>query len=62
MAKWRELEITEKQRKFIEAMQEYGCDEFNGTTRGEAADYINKNIEIFELNSADSWCLENGYF
>lgn len=62
METWRNLPITEKQREFIKTMQEFVDECFTGTTRGEAADYINRNIELFKLYSADSWCLEHGYF
>ena len=42
---WRDDEITEKQKECIEAMQEfsaYPLPLFKGTTKGEAADYIDK--------------------
>lgn len=47
--KWREDAITDKQRKCIEEMQEfsyYPLPKFNGTTKGEASDYINKFSEL----------------
>ena len=42
---WRDKPITDKQRAVIEDIMEY-CSynppKFNGTTRGEASDYIDK--------------------
>lgn len=62
MATWRDLPITEKQREFIETMQEFVDERFTGTTRGEAADYINRNIDELQLAMTDGYCLEHGYF
>ena len=45
MRNWRDFEITEKQKQFIEELQEfsdYPLPEFKGTTKGEASDYIEK--------------------
>ena len=42
---WRSDTITEKQRQCINAMMEYSAYKlpaFTGTTKGEAADYIDK--------------------
>ena len=42
---WRDKEITEKQKQCIAEMQEFSCyplPKFEGTTRGEASDYIDK--------------------
>jgi len=42
---WRELEITQKQADCIADMQEfspYPIPKFEGKTRGEAADYIDR--------------------
>ena len=59
---WRDLEITEKQKRFISVMQEFVDEPFYGTTRGEAADYINRNIDELQLAMTDNYCLERGYF
>lgn len=49
--------ITEKQRQFIEDMNEF-CKEkfdFNGKTRKDASEYISKHIEEYKLAIMDSW-------
>lgn len=50
-------DITEKQRQFIEDMNEF-CQEkfdFNGKTRKEASKYISRNIEEYKLATMDNW-------
>ena len=45
MRYWRDDPITDKQKQCIEDMQEfsyYPIPRFTGTTKGEAADYINE--------------------
>ena len=45
MHEWRSKEITEKQKLLIRDMQEfsaYPLPKFEGKTRGEASDYIDK--------------------
>lgn len=45
MIKWRNDPITEKQRRYIEEMQEFSdfpIPKFIGTTKGEAHDYIER--------------------
>ena len=42
---WRDDAMTEKQRQLIEDMQEFSCypiPRFDGKTKGEASDYIDK--------------------
>lgn len=49
--------ITEKQRQFIEDMNEF-CREkfdFKGKTRKEASEYISRNIEEYKLETMDNW-------
>ena len=61
MNDWRKDEITEKQKSYIADMQEfseYPLPVFNGTTKGEAADYINKYTK---LAHESSWGIEHGY-
>ena len=41
---WRELQITDKQDRFIRSLINNGAPDFSGTTRGDAWDYINDNI------------------
>ena len=46
---WRDDPITEKQKKYIEDIQEfsgYTLLPFKGTTKGEAADYISEYSEL----------------
>ena len=50
---WRNKPITEKQKECITAMQEfshYPIPIFNGTTRGEASDYIDEYGELAHEN------------
>ena len=61
MSNWKNEPITEKQKRFIEQMNEfspYPLPPFKGTTKGEAYVYINRNID---LASASEWAIENGY-
>lgn len=49
--------ITEKQRQFIEDMNEF-CREkfdFKNKTRKEASEYISRNIEEYKLAIIDNW-------
>ena len=43
---WRDEPMTANQKRYIEIIQEcmalYGLGEFNGTTKGEASDYISR--------------------
>ena len=56
--------MTEKQRDFIEDMQSFTIvppkEDFTGTTKGEASDYISKWIDKVEWMPS-SWALEHGY-
>lgn len=50
---WRDKEITERQKECIDAMIEFSCyplPTFTGTTRGEAADFIDKYGKIAHEN------------
>lgn len=61
MKNWRDDAITEKQREYIVEMQEfspYPLPEFTGTTKGEAADYIDKWAK---LAHESTWAIEHGY-
>ena len=58
---WRDEPMTEKQREWILEMQEHSehpLPPFKGITKGEASDYINKNIA---LAYTSLWASENGY-
>lgn len=49
MSNWRNDPLTEKQKKYIEDMQEfcaYPIPAFKGTTKGEAAEYIEKYSKL----------------
>lgn len=53
------VDITEKQRELIEDMNEF-CTEkfsFDGKTRKDASEYIDRNIAEFKLLTMDSWAL-----
>lgn len=50
---WRDDEITKKQKDYIDSIQEFSCyplPKFDGTTKGEAADYIEKYGELANEN------------
>lgn len=50
-------DITERQRRFIENMNEF-CQEkfdFKGKTRKDASEYISKHIEEYKLAIMDNW-------
>lgn len=53
---------TEKQLEFIRNMEEFIDEEFEGTTRKEASEFIDRNINKYRLYSMDSWALTHGYF
>lgn len=53
---------TEKQLAFIRNMEEFVGEQFKGTTRKEASEYIDRNIEMYKLYTMDSWALSKGYF
>jgi len=53
--------ITDKQRKYIQEMQEfsgYPLPRFDGTTREEASEYIDK---WSKLAHESTWGIEHGY-
>lgn len=53
---------TQNQLDYIESIQEFVSEKFEGKTRQEAADYIDRNKDEFELLSIPNWTLEHGYF
>lgn len=53
---------TKKQLDFIADIQEFTGIQFTGSTKKEASKYISDNIELYQLNIADTWILSNGYF
>lgn len=61
MDPWRLRPITEKQKEIIDDMQEfssYSLPKFEGATRGEASDYIEK---WGRLAYESTWAIERGY-
>ena len=61
MNSWRLRPITDKQKEYIEDMQDfsiYPLPAFKGQTRGEAADYIDK---YRKLAHESAWAIEHGY-
>lgn len=61
MNNWRNDKVTEKQLEYILEMREhseYSLPEFTGTTKGEAADYINRWTK---LAHESRWAIEHGY-
>lgn len=58
---WRDEEITEKQKNYIITMieySEYPLPPFEGTTKGEASDYIKK---YSKMAHESLWGICNGY-
>ena len=61
MKSWRDDPITQKQREFIEGAMDYSpypLPKFEGTTKGEASDWISK---YGRLAVEDDWAIERGY-
>ena len=52
---------TKKQLEFISVIEEFVDEKFTGKTKKEASDYIERNIELYKLNSANNWVIVNGY-
>lgn len=58
---WRSKDVTEKQKQYILEMNEfseYQLPTFDGITRGEASDYIDK---WSKLAHESRWAIEHGY-
>lgn len=58
---WRDEPATELQLAYIAEMQEfspYPIARFNGTTRGDASDYIDR---WKEMSHKSMWAIEHGY-
>ena len=53
---WRDKPATERQLDYIEFIQEFACSapEFDGITRGEASEYIDKYAEEAKLELESS--------
>lgn len=61
MSDWRNEPITDKQKALILEMNEFSdfpLPTFNGTTKGEASDYIDQNLRKAHESS---WGIEHGY-
>ena len=61
MNPWRLRPITDKQKKCIDEIQNYSpypLPKFEGRTRGEATDYIDK---YGKLAHESEWAIEHGY-
>lgn len=57
-----DIKPTEKQLQFIADIEEFVGEQFRGTTKKEATEYISRNIERYKLLTMDNYILENGYF
>lgn len=53
---------TDRQLVFIAAIEEFVDEKFSGTTKEDASEYIDRNIEEYRLASCDAYQLEHGYF
>lgn len=51
------MEPTEKQLDYIEFIQEFSGFQFEGTTRKEASEFIDRYKDLANLNSLDTWQL-----
>ncbi len=51
--------MTNKQKQYIEYLEEFSHDRFTGdpNNQKDVSDFINRNKEIARLNSLDSWQL-----
>lgn len=61
MTDWRNKPITDKQRECIKGIYEnceYSIPYFEGKTRGEASDYIDRYIK---MSHESLWAIEHGY-
>ena len=61
MEDWRSDPVTQNQLNLIKEMWEfspYPLPEFEGTTKGEAKDYISK---YWQMAHESTWGMENGY-
>ena len=61
MHNWRDDLVTEKQLTYIKEMNEfssYQLPKFDGKTKGEASDYIDKYSSLVHENI---WAIEHGY-
>ena len=50
---WRNDKITDKQKSLIEQIETILDIEFEGTTKGEASDFISENIKEAQRESLD---------
>ena len=56
------MEITDKQKSYINFIQEETGIEFKGTTKKEAKDYISENKYKMNANVCENmWSIINGY-
>ena len=53
---------TDRQLDFISVIEEFVDEKFVGTTKEDASEYIDRNIEEYRLMSCDAYQLEHGYF
>lgn len=50
-----EEKATKKQLEFIESIEEFVDNKFNGTTKAEAYKYISDNIDLYNMRACESW-------
>lgn len=55
------MSVTKSQLEFIQMIEEFVDEQFFGSTKEEASQYIRRNIEEYKLKSSSSWILNNGY-
>lgn len=53
---------TEKQLAFIADMEEIVGEQFEGTTKQEASEWISAHIDDYRLLTSSNYALKNGYF
>ncbi|MBP1971625.1 hypothetical protein J2Z83_003776 [Virgibacillus natechei] len=55
------MRATIEQLIFIEEIEDFVSERFEGYTKEEARLYIQRNIDLYELYSSSNWASINGY-
>lgn len=56
------MEPTERQLRFIREIEDVLGITFDGATKKEASEWIDKHISAFELETLDDFAIVHGYF
>lgn len=55
------MEPTKKQLDYIETIEKYLGTKFQGKTKLEATEWLNKYVPLFERQIENTWAIEHGY-